>query len=162
MYTGSGSPSERLKANQAKRFWDSRILPQQEIDSEEATPPRETREQVRTYLSRSEIQQMSVWSAQHRQVKSEISELRGRTGLRAGGMGSTWVSAQGRPSSLRAVTHPCRTQYSTGMFQWQHLSPRSRPNTEPITIDPSTRSRELWSATLGQCEETQKETSLHR
>lgn len=138
MYTGSGSSSERLNANQARRFWDSRILPQQGIDSEEATPPRETREQVRTYLSSSEIQQMSVWSAQHRQVKCEISKLGGRTGLRAGGMGSTWVSAQGRPSSLRAITHPCRTQSSTGMFEWQHLSPRSRPNTEPITTDPST------------------------
>lgn len=139
MYTGSGSPLESLNANQTRRFWDSRILPQQETDSEEAILPRETREQVRTYLSSSEIQQISVWSTQHRQVKSESASW--EAGLRAEGMGSTCVSAQGRPSSLRAVTHPCRTQFSAGMLEWQHLGPKSSQTLSHS--DPSTRSREM-------------------
>lgn len=127
-----------MNANQTRRFWNFKTLPQQAIaDSEELTPPRETREQGRTHLSSSGARQMSASPSQRRMPR--VRKAGWEAGIRAEGTGTTWVSAQGRPSFLRAVTHSHRSQSSKGMFGWQDLSTRSRLNAAPIKSTTLTR-----------------------
>lgn len=94
----------------------------------------------------------------HRSVRRECMVSQ-EAGIRTEGTRPTGVSSQRRPSSLRTVTHSGRSRSSTGMFGWQDLSPRSRPNTKPLTADyPQNKSRTgckagSWGT---QCGQTQK------